>query len=204
MLNRLLPKSMSQNSNTTEQKLLLELSQGSELAFTTIYNKYKNIVYSTALKITKSKILAEEAVQDIFLKIWQNRETLAEIANFENYIFIISRNHLFNSIKKIARETSIISEINLNDTGLIDTDITIKDEQYNTILNQIVEQLPPQQQKVYQMAKRDGLSHQKIGEDLGISTETVKKHMAQALKFIRIKISPYMNMFMSLLLFFKL
>lgn len=197
-------KNMAQNSNIDEKKLLLELSQGSEPAFTNIYNLYKNNVYSTALRITKSKIQAEEAVQDIFLKIWQNRENLAEVTHFENYLYIISRNHLFNSIKKIARETSQITEFNQKEAGIIDTDSNIKDEQYNTILNQIVEQLPPQQQKVYQMAKRDGLSHQKIGEDLGISTETVKKHMAQALKFIRLKISPYMNMFMSLLLFFKL
>ncbi|MFZ0599410.1 MAG: sigma factor-like helix-turn-helix DNA-binding protein [Flavobacterium sp.] len=54
------------------------------------------------------------------------------------------------------------------------------------------------------MAKWDGLSHQKIGEDLGISTETVKKHMAQALKFVRLKISPYMNMFMTFMVFLKL
>ncbi|CAM3448850.1 RNA polymerase sigma factor [Flavobacterium chungbukense] len=195
---------MAQNSNIDEKKLLLELSQGSELAFTTIYNQYKNSVYSTALRITKSKILSEEAVQDIFLKIWQNKENLIAIDNFENYIYIISRNHLFNSIKKIARETNIITEINPKDTSFIDTDSNIKDEQYTTILNQIVEQLPPQQQKVYNMAKRDGLSHQKIGEDLGISTETVKKHMAQALKFIRHKISPYMNLFMSFTIFLKI
>ncbi|GAA6771551.1 RNA polymerase sigma factor [Flavobacterium sp. CGRL2] len=188
----------------TKKKLLLELSQGSELAFTNVYNQYKNTVYSTAFRITKSKILSEEAVQDIFLKIWQNRETLSEIDHFENYLYIISRNHLFNSIKKIAREATLASEINLKETGFIDTDTSIKDEQYNIILNQIVEQLPPQQQKVYKMAKLDGLSHQKIGESLGISTETVKKHMAQALKFIRLKISPYMNMFMTFLLFFKL
>lgn len=196
-------KNMAQNSNIDEKKLLLELSQGSELAFTNMYNQYKNIVYSTAFRITKSKILSEEAVQDIFLKIWQNRENLSEIDSFENYIYIISRNHLFNSIKKIARETSLITEINQKETGFMDTDSNIKDEQYTTILNQIVEQLPPQQQKVYKMAKWDGLSHQKIGEDLGISTETVKKHMAQALKFIRLKISPYMNIFMSLVLFLK-
>lgn len=195
---------MAQNSNIDEKKLLLELSQGSELAFTNVYNQYKNNVYSTAFRITKSKILSEEAVQDIFLKIWQNRETLSEIDHFENYLYIISRNHLFNSIKKIARETNLASEINVKEAGFIDTDTSIKDEQYNTILNQIVEQLPPQQQKVYKMAKLDGLSHQKIGESLGISPETVKKHMAQALKFIRLKISPYMNMFLTFLVFFKL
>ncbi|MBF4494172.1 sigma-70 family RNA polymerase sigma factor [Flavobacterium sp. MR2016-29] len=195
---------MSINSSSEQNKLLYELSQGSELAFTQLYNQYKNIVFSTALKITKSKILAEEAVQDVFLKIWQNHENLAEIASIENYLFIVSRNHIFDMIKKIARETSLISEIEHINTSSNDTDTIIKDDQYNVILNQIVEQLPFQQQKIYKMAKWDGLSHQKIGEDLGISTETVKKHMALALKFVRHKISPYMNMFMSILLFLML
>ena len=104
-------------------------------------------------------------------------------------------------IKKIARETNLVSDINYKNTVSDDTDSAIKDDQYNIILNQIIEQLPPQQQKIYKMAKWDGLSHQKIGENLGISTETVKKHMAQALKFVRFKISPYMNLFMSILLF---
>jgi len=192
---------MSSNSSLNQKKLLLELSQGSELAFTKLYNQYKNIVYSTALKITKSKTLAEEVVQDVFLKIWQNHENLAEITNFENYLFIISRNHIFDMIKKIARETNLVSDRNYKNRVSDDTDNAIKDDQYNIILNQIIEQLPPQQQKIYKMAKWDGLSHQKIGENLGISTETVKKHMAQALKFVRFKISPYMNLFMSILLF---
>lgn len=195
---------MSSNSNSDQSRLLYELSQGSELAFTQLYNQYKNVVFSSALKITKSKVLAEEVVQDVFLKIWQNHQNLAEISNIENYLFIISRNHIFDMIKKIARDSAVVENVNYKSTSANDTDEAIKDDQYNVILNQIVDQLPPQQQKIYKMAKWDGLSHQKIGEDLGISTETVKKHMAQALKFVRVKISPYMNMFMTLLLFFKL
>ncbi|MGO4770380.1 RNA polymerase sigma factor [Flavobacterium sp. W22_SRS_FK3] len=195
---------MPSNSSLDQSKLLHELSQGSELAFTKLYNQYKNIVYSTALKITKSKILAEEAVQDVFLKIWQNHENLAEITNLENYLFIISRNHIFDMIKKIAREAALSTDINYKNAASDNADNAIKDDQYNIILNQIIEQLPPQQQKIYKMARWEGLSHQKIGETLGISTETVKKHMAQALKFVRFKISPYMNMFMSILLFLLL
>jgi RNA polymerase sigma-70 factor (family 1) len=193
---------MSLDSSLKDKKLLHELSEGRELAFTELYNTYKNTIYATALKITKSKDLSEEVVQDVFLKIWQNHKKLADIENIENYLFIISRNHIFDMLKKIARECNITTVVDYKDTFSNNTDTEIKDNQYNTILNQIIEQLPPQQQKIYKMAKWEGLTHQKIGEDLGISTETVKKHMAQALKFVRNKISPYLHMFLSIQLFF--
>ncbi|MEM0577165.1 RNA polymerase sigma factor [Flavobacterium polysaccharolyticum] len=194
---------MSLNSSLKDKKLLYELSQGSELAFTELYNTYKNNIYATALKITKSKDLSEEVVQDVFLKIWQNHKKLADIENIENYLFIISRNHIFDMLKKIARENNITAGVEYKNTFANDTDTAIKDNQYNTILNQIIEQLPPQQQKIYKMAKWEGLSHQQIGEDLGISPETVKKHMAQALKFVRNKISPYLHLFLSIHLFLE-
>nr|WP_315173992.1 RNA polymerase sigma-70 factor [uncultured Flavobacterium sp.] len=193
---------MSLNSSLKDKKLLYELSQGSELAFTELYNTYKNNIYATALKITKSKDLSEEVVQDVFLKIWQNHKKLADIENIENYLFIISRNHIFDMLKKIARENNVTAVVEYKNTFTNDTDTAIKDNQYNTILNQIIEQLPPQQQKIYKMAKWEGLSHQKIGEELGISPETVKKHMAQALKFVRNKISPYLHLLLSMPLFF--
>lgn len=193
---------MPLKSPHNEEKLLLELSQGSETAYTILYNEYKHIVYSAALKVTKSKVLAEEAVQDIFLKIWENHQSLPMINNFENYLFIVARNSIFFALKKINSETisSSSGRTVKYDAGINDTDYSIKDDQYNIILQQIVEQLPPQQQKIYKMAKWEGLSHQKIGENLNISTATVKKHMAQALKFIRAKISPYINIFFSLAL----
>lgn len=184
---------MSINSDFDENKILYELSRGNEEAFTTLYNKYKNIVYSSALKITKSKTLAEEVVQDVFLKIWERKEELNDITDFESYLFISGRNHIFNMIKKIAREDDFKSKIKDNDFSFNTTDSFLKEEQYTILLNQILLKLPPQQQKIYQMAKIEGLSHQKIAEILDISPLTVKKHMAQALKLIRIQLARHIN-----------
>jgi RNA polymerase sigma-70 factor (family 1) len=186
---------MAFNSSSDETRLLQDLSQGSEAAFTRLYNQYKNIVYSTALKITKSKTLSEEVVQDVFLKIWQKREelNLSDISNFESYLFISGRNHIFNLIKQIARENTLKNNFKYDDISFNTTDSAIKDEQYNVLLDQILDKLPPQQKRIYRMAKTEGLSHQQIGEDLGISTETVKKHMAMALKFIRLQLARHIN-----------
>jgi RNA polymerase sigma-70 factor (ECF subfamily) len=185
---------MAINSNLDENKLLFELSQGNEIAFTTLYNRYKNVVYSSALKITKSKTLSEEVVQDVFMKIWLRKEELQDITDFESYLFISGRNQIFNMIKKIAREDTFKNDLKHTDSSFNATDSFLKDEQYNVLLSQILLKLPPQQQKIYQMAKVEGLSHQKIAEILDISPLTVKKHMAQALKLIRVQLARHINL----------
>lgn len=183
----------SVNSNSNESKLLYDLSKGSEPAFTSLYNRYKNVVYSCALKITKSKTLSEEVVQDVFLKIWFKKETLTDIAHFESYIFVTARNHIFNMLKQMAREKTLKSKINYTDISFDTTDAPIEAEEFTFLLNEIIKQLPPQQQKVYKMLKEDDLNYQEIGEILDISPLTVRKHMTQALKFIKLKLTQHMN-----------
>jgi RNA polymerase sigma-70 factor (ECF subfamily) len=186
---------MSVKDSFDEIKILYELSHGNERAFTALYNKYKNIVYSLALKITKSKTLSEEVVQDVFLKIWQKKDELKDIGDFESYLFISGRNHIFNIIKKMAKEENLKKNIGNSDLSSYATDSFLEDEQYTLLLNQILLKLPPQQQKIYQMAKVEGLSHQNIAEILDISPLTVKKHMALALKIIRIQLARHINIF---------
>lgn len=186
---------MSVNSGFDGSKILHDLSQGNEQAFTILYNKYKNIVYSLALKITKSKTLSEEVVQDIFLKIWEKKDELKDIGDFESYLFISGRNHIFNMIKKTAKDEIFKKNIGNSDFSSYAADSFLEDEQYSLLLDQILLKLPPQQQKIYQMAKVEGLSHQKIAEILDISPLTVKKHMAQALKLIRIQLARHINIF---------
>lgn len=183
------------NSDFDENKILYDLSMGNEQAFTKLYNKYKNIVYSSALKITKSKTLSEEVVQDVFLILWQKKDELKDISDFESYLFISGRNHIFNMIKKMAKEEDFKKKFGSSDFSSYATDSLLEDEQYTLLLNQILLKLPAQQQKIYQMARVEGLSHQKIAEILDISPLTVKKHMAQALKFIRIQLARHINIF---------
>ncbi|SHH91700.1 RNA polymerase sigma-70 factor, ECF subfamily [Flavobacterium sp. CF108] len=185
---------MSVNSSSNQKQLLDELSKGSERAFTDLYNRYKNVVYSCALKITKSRTLSEEVVQDVFLKIWLKKETLTDIAHFESYIFVVARNHIFSMLKQIAKENTLKSKFNYNDISFDLTDAPLEEEEFTSLLNEIIKQLPPQQQKVYRMAKEEDLNYQQIGELLNISAMTAKKHLAQALKFIRIKLTNHINL----------
>ena len=95
---------MLDHSTYDEKKLLILISKDSDEAFHIIYDKYKNTIYRVAIKSLKSPVLAQEIVQDVFLKVWFERKNLVNINSFENWLFIVARNHLLNQLKKIAKE----------------------------------------------------------------------------------------------------
>ncbi|WP_341835873.1 sigma factor [Chitinophaga pollutisoli] len=83
---------------------LQEVARGNETAFRDLFLQYADHLYAYIWQLTKSRELAEEVVQDIFLQIWISREALAEVRNFRNYLFVIARNHALNAMKKMMRE----------------------------------------------------------------------------------------------------
>ena len=71
-----------------DKTLLLRIAEGDEAAFTQVFNIFKNKIFTVAYKLTESQTLAEEIVQDVFLKIWLKRDKLAEVNDFSSYLFI--------------------------------------------------------------------------------------------------------------------
>ncbi len=185
---------MSDQNLFEEKKVLQLLATGSEYAFAQLFDYYQGKVYGTALKFLKSHELAEEVVQDVFLKIWLKREEMASVERFDAYLFITARNIIFNRIKKAAYEVSVQKEIARNFSEIDDhTENLLRDRQYQKILQEAVNLLPPQQKQVYHLAKVEGLTHEAIAERMQISRLTVKTHMAKALQAIRIYLSHHLH-----------
>lgn len=184
---------MSKDFPWNETKLLYLLRQGNELAFTQLYNYFRPKVYGVALKMLKSPELAQEIVQEVFLKIWQEREKAEDIRDFENFLFIITRNRVLDALKKKANEAVTKKELTFQNAFENKTDFPVREKQYEELLARVTEHLPPQQKIVFELAKTQGLSHKSIAEQLQISPLTVKKHMAAALKFIRSHFQHYLT-----------
>lgn len=169
-----------------EAQVLARTAQGNAQAFTTLYQHYHPKVYHTALKMLKSPELAEGTVQEVFLKLWQGRKKLAEVRDFQDYLFIITRNHIYNRFRRMALEQKVRETYSQNrPTSTTGTEDAVADREYAALLQEALAQLPPQQKQVYHLAREEGLSHQEIADRLNLSRLTVKKHMAIALKRIR-------------------
>ena len=87
-----------------ETALLKEVAGGSEQAFTTLFHRWQPFLATHIYRITESAVITEEIVQDVFLKIWQTRESLGEVQHFKAYLLVVSKNHALNTLQKIARD----------------------------------------------------------------------------------------------------
>lgn len=168
-----------------EKELLILASQGDEPAFTQLFHAYHHRLGSYVLQLTKSNETAEEIVQDVFIKIWTNRESLATVEHFGSYLFVLSRNHAFNCLRQIAREQIRKRKAEESIKKWYENENPLKtEEDYFPILDEAVEKLPAQQQTAYILSRRKRLKYDEIAQRMQISRETVKKYLQLANRFI--------------------
>jgi RNA polymerase sigma-70 factor (family 1) len=169
-----------------ESTLLALLAQDSEYAFQLVFDRHRNNIYKVAMLYVKSPVIAEEIVQDVFLKLWFQRKNITEIRSLQSWLFIIAKNLTINCLKKIAHEwTAREKWVKENELTEDTADFRVLNAEYEQLLHSAIGNLPSQQQQVYRLAKEQGLSYEVIGRQLSISPLTVKTHMARALASIR-------------------
>ena len=162
-----------------EKELLLQVARGDEHAFSELFNTYHQHLGTHIYRITESVELAEEVVQDTFLKIWLNRSALASVQNFKAYLFVISKNHALNCLRKLAKER--IAQKSIEDSAVaLEIPNIVDNNDYYNLLDEAIDHLPPQQQKVYLLSRHDRLKYDEIANKMGLSRETVKKYMQVA------------------------
>lgn len=169
-----------------EKALLMRIAQGDEEAFSHVFHQYRNKIYSIAFDLTDSTRISEEIVQDVFLKIWLKRASLCEVRSFRAYLFTIARNLVFTALRKSIRRERMESP-GLQDAPdfYYSSEDQVLDKEYNALLKHAVNRLPAQQQQVYILMKEQGYKRDQVAVLLHLSPETIKTHLAQAMKSIR-------------------
>jgi RNA polymerase sigma-70 factor, ECF subfamily len=175
------------NSNIELVKLL---KKGDLKAFDIIYNKYSRRLYGFVFRYIKQEAVTEEIVQEVFLKIWKNRDKINIYSSFESFLFTIAHNATVNLLKKRATEQKYIEYV--KSLQNIDETYELTDEiQYNELMSKyksLLVELTPRQKEIFQLSREEGLTHKEIAEKLGISTITVKNHLVSTLSFLKAKL----------------
>lgn len=165
-----------------ERDLLKKAASGDEIAFRDLYERWQPSLSAFIFKIARSKELTAEIIQDVFLKIWMNREFLADVDNFKSYLYVVCRNHAINVFRKTMRELRYHQQLEKSVVReMYDED---EDNEYInlSVIDQAISQLPPRQKEVYLLHRHDRLTYQQIADQLNIGKETVKTHIGLAVK----------------------
>lgn len=174
------------NKTNDNSILLKRIAEGDEQAFGQLFYCYSSIMHAFALKFTKSTDTAEEIVQEIFLKIWLNRDKLEYVENIKAYLYKYVSNACLSHIRKTLKESKNIDGYGLQqDQSSNNTLDTIALNDVSRLIKIAVEKLPSQRKKIYYLSRVQGKTIPEIAELLNLSTNTVKNTLVSALKNIR-------------------
>jgi len=173
-------------NNQDDSLLIQRLRQNDAAAYIELYNRYHSKMYSWLIRFVKLPEMAEDIIQETFLKIWEIRHRLQPQQSFPAYLYRISRNKAFKLLKKISRDENLRGKVLVRSAiELNDPEKDFQWQQYQQLLDNAVSRLPVQRQRVYRLCRQNNKTYDEVANELGISRNTVKEHMMKAVQDLR-------------------
>lgn len=169
---------------TAEKELLTRLKCGDKIAFKQLYQLYSDRLASKLIYLLKSEDLAQDILQDVFLKIWINREMIDTELSFGAFLYKIATNLSKNVIRKNVYDQVMRLEVG-QEAVYHPMEEGDDAEQAKAILDQAMDQLTDRQREIYTLHKLEGLSYQEISEKLNISLSAINHHIQKASKHLK-------------------
>lgn len=170
-------------------ELVERLQKGDIDAFDLIYEKYSVKIYAFSLKYLRSTDEAEDLVQSVFLKLWENHKNLKKESSFKSYLFKIAYNDMCKTFRRRNYKEKFINEtLYENFQSSSETEEGID---YHSILErvqQIVDKLPERQKTIFLKSRQEGKSSKDIASELGLSPGTIDNYISETLKIIKIRL----------------
>ncbi|WP_179414598.1 RNA polymerase sigma factor [Mucilaginibacter sp. E4BP6] len=166
--------------------LVEQLQQGNEAAFTALYDLFSKPLYRNMLRLVKDEAIAEELLQDLFMKIWESRETISVEGSFKSFLYKVAQNLVYGHFRKIAKNNRLVERMISNAVGFDPTaeDVMIRKESH-ILLRSAIESLSPQRKQVYTLCKLEGKSYEEAGHELGVSPSTIRDHIVKGNKAVK-------------------
>lgn len=177
---------MNSRLSTSEAELLQLAAKGNEAAFRELFHQYWPQVYGTCLHLTHSPELAKDLAQDIFVKLWCQREGFGAIKKLDAYIYTVSRNLVLDHLrKKVFANENIDLLIDYFSSDAVSATDKLQYKELEAALQRAVNKLPGKVQEVFRLSRFEGLSHPEIARKLNISVVSSRTYIVRALQEIR-------------------
>jgi RNA polymerase sigma-70 factor (ECF subfamily) len=181
---------MLANLDILDQRLCALLKEGDEKAFASIFNRYQAPLFDFAYKRIRDKDEAKDIVQEIFVRLWNNREELQIKNSLRAYLYRCALNGVLNKVsRQVVREEYVSSLQQMIEGHTREADYHIREADMERLINAEIAALPPKMREVFEMRKTEYLSNKEIAGRMGISEQTVETHMKRALRALRMRLS---------------
>lgn len=176
---------MPTNSNDHNTLIVDQVKNGSKDAFKQLYNQYAERIHRFAFSYLKSDLEAEEMVQEVFLKLWNNKYKLDSSHNIKSFLFKIAVNTIYDFIRRKNVEQAFHDFLA---SGSSNSDETWQEVVYNDMLAQIkqlIQMMPDQRRKIFIMSKEEDMSNDEIAKALNLSKRTIENQLYRATSFLK-------------------
>ena len=166
--------------------LFLLIKNRDQEAFTSVYQKYHAYLYALALKYLKDTTMAEEAVQHIFVKLWDTSKNIDVTINLKNYLYTMIKNHIINQFRKNRSSISLnYANAQLEITEEDDVEEKLEERERHRMLYKGIDMLSPQKREICKLKLEGKLSNEEIAQQMHLSIHTVKSHYQESVKILR-------------------
>lgn len=179
---------MAKVQNILDSELLIQLKNGSHSAYTDIYNRYFHLMYIFAYKKLRDEELAKDFVQELFINLWNKRESLAETGKLSSYLYISIRSRILDYFAHQKVQIKYLDFLkNYQITANEKTDHIIREKEMANYIEKQIQALPKKMRQIFELSRKEYLTHKEIAERLETSEHNISKQIANALKIFRTK-----------------
>lgn len=160
------------------------LREGDTEVFEDIFIAYFGKVKYFIKGLVKSDSDAEELAQDVFVKLWINKQSVDPEKSLNAYIYTMARNAALNHLKRIFIHSNYLKECQREETACVTEEMILAHET-ELLIELSVGSMPPQRQTIYRMSRNEGIENEEIAKQLGITKKTVENQLSLALQELR-------------------
>jgi RNA polymerase sigma-70 factor (ECF subfamily) len=174
------------------------LIAGSYKDFTALYRLYAPQLYAYVYSLTRSSAMAEDILQDTFIKVWEGRAQIDETLSFKSYLFTIARNHLLNEFRRQLNHPVFPHYMNYameEESHESTIEQKIDFDEFNRILQKAKKKLPSRQIQIFELNKEQGISIKEIARQFNITEQTARNQLSDAIRFLRKEMGRYAFLF---------
>lgn len=181
-----------------EHFLIADLKKGSKEAFGEIYRLYAGRLLAYCVQYTKCREDAEEIVQDVFVALWNSRQTIRQEETLRSLLFTISKHRVINAYRSTLNSPVYEDYVDYQNELPAGEDYRrLEYEQYVRIVKDAIRRLPSTQQRVITLSRFSQLSNKEIAEHLSLSEQTVKNQLSIGLKTLRELLAKVLVLFVA-------